>query len=97
MPSEFQFDVFLSHSAKDKAVMRPLAERLRRDGLKVWFYEWVNQQHAGGAAKNAKNVADDGQVGLCFEQAASLLVPVLSPLSCAFQDRFRNTKARRAS
>jgi hypothetical protein len=27
--SEFQFDVFLSHSAKDKAVVRPLAERLR--------------------------------------------------------------------
>ncbi len=28
-------DVFLSHSAKDKAVVRPLAERLRQDGLKV--------------------------------------------------------------
>ena len=28
--SEFQFDVFLSHSAKDKAVVRPLAERLPR-------------------------------------------------------------------
>jgi len=31
----FQYDVFLSHSAKDKAVVRPLAERLRQDGLKV--------------------------------------------------------------
>ena len=29
MIAEFQFDVFLSHSAKDKAVVRPLAERLR--------------------------------------------------------------------
>jgi hypothetical protein len=28
-------DVFLSHSAKDKAVVRPLAERLRQDRLKV--------------------------------------------------------------
>ena len=37
----FAHDVFLSHSAKDKAVMRPLAERLRKDGLKVWFDEWV--------------------------------------------------------
>jgi hypothetical protein len=27
-------DVFLSHSARDKAVVRPLAERLRQDGLK---------------------------------------------------------------
>ncbi len=37
----FTYDVFLSHSAKDKAVVRPLAERLRQDGLKVWFDEWV--------------------------------------------------------
>ncbi len=41
MPDEFQYDVFLSHSAKDKAVVRPLAERLRQDGVKVWFDEWV--------------------------------------------------------
>ena len=37
----FTHDVFLSHSAKDKSVVRPLAERLRQDGLKVWFDEWV--------------------------------------------------------
>jgi hypothetical protein len=41
MGQEFEYDVFLSHSAKDKAVVRPLAERLRMDGLKVWFDEWV--------------------------------------------------------
>ena len=38
---DFQYDVFLSHSAKDKAVVRSLAERLRNDGLKVWFDEWA--------------------------------------------------------
>ncbi|MBM3879422.1 MAG: hypothetical protein FJ387_06835 [Verrucomicrobia bacterium] len=32
MSAEFQYDVFLSHSSKDKAVVRPLAERLRADG-----------------------------------------------------------------
>jgi hypothetical protein len=37
----FTYDVFLSHGAKDKAVVRPLAERLRQDGLKEWFGEWV--------------------------------------------------------
>jgi predicted acylesterase/phospholipase RssA len=37
----FPYDVFLSHSSKDKAVVRPLAERLRQDGVKVWFDEWV--------------------------------------------------------
>ena len=41
MPDEFPYDVFLSHSAKDKAVVRPLAERLRADGVMVWFDEWV--------------------------------------------------------
>lgn len=41
MPDEFQYDVFLSHSAKDKEVVRDVAERLRKDGVKVWFDEWV--------------------------------------------------------
>jgi len=40
MADVFQFDVFLSHSAKDKEVVRDIAERLRGDGLKVWFDEW---------------------------------------------------------
>ena len=54
MPDEFQYDVFLSHSAKDKAVVRPLAERLRQDGLKVWFDEWVLK--AGDSARYAVDV-----------------------------------------
>ncbi len=41
MSNQFPHDVFLSHSAKDKAVVRSLAERLRQDGLRVWFDEWV--------------------------------------------------------
>jgi hypothetical protein len=41
MPDALPYDVFLSHSAKDRAMVRPLAERLRKDGLKVWFDEWV--------------------------------------------------------
>src|SRR5215467_5566187 len=41
MNESFTFDVFLSHSSKDKEVVRDLANRLRNDGLKVWFDEWV--------------------------------------------------------
>ncbi|NTU41871.1 MAG: TIR domain-containing protein, partial [Nitrospirales bacterium] len=41
MGDEFSYDLFLSHSSKDKAVVRELAERLRKDGLRVWFDEWV--------------------------------------------------------
>ena len=40
MPEYLPFDVFLSHSSKDKAVVHELAERLRGDGVRVWFDEW---------------------------------------------------------
>ena len=36
----FAFDVFLSHSSKDKATVRQIAERLRAGGLRVWLDEW---------------------------------------------------------
>ena len=38
---EFEYDVFLSHTSKDKPAVRELAERLRADGLRVWFDEWL--------------------------------------------------------
>jgi hypothetical protein len=37
---DFAFDVFLSHNSKDKPIVRALAERLRDDGVRVWFDEW---------------------------------------------------------
>jgi hypothetical protein len=39
MVQELTFDVFYSQS--DMTVVRPLAERLRRDDLKLWFDERV--------------------------------------------------------
>ncbi|MEO6726378.1 MAG: toll/interleukin-1 receptor domain-containing protein [Blastocatellia bacterium] len=36
MAETFTYDVFISHSAKDKPAVRELAERLRKDGLRVW-------------------------------------------------------------
>jgi hypothetical protein len=39
MPDQFQFDVFLSHSAKDKAMVRDVAARLQQDGVRVWLDE----------------------------------------------------------
>lgn len=35
MANDFKYDVFLSYSSKDKAVVRLVAERLRKDGLKA--------------------------------------------------------------
>ena len=40
MSEPFQYDIFLSHSSKDKPVVRDIAERLKKDGLRVWFDEW---------------------------------------------------------
>ncbi|MBS1831015.1 MAG: TIR domain-containing protein, partial [Acidobacteria bacterium] len=45
---QFLFDVFLSYSSKDKAVVRALAERLRGDGLRVWLDEWTGRPDEEG-------------------------------------------------
>ena len=41
MSAPFAYDVFLSHNTKDKPRVRKLAERLRAEGLRVWFDDWV--------------------------------------------------------
>jgi len=38
---QFEYDVFLSYSSKDKPTVQELAERLKQDGLRVWFDNWV--------------------------------------------------------
>ena len=43
MRKKFAYDVFFSHNTKDKPTVRELAERLKQDGLRVWFDEWVIQ------------------------------------------------------
>src|ERR1035438_5446514 len=37
VPEHFTYDMFLSHSKKDEVVVRALADRLRADGLRVWW------------------------------------------------------------
>jgi small GTP-binding protein len=41
MSQEFKYDVFLSHSSKDKETVRELAERLKADGVRVWLDDWI--------------------------------------------------------
>lgn len=40
MTETFEYDVFISHSIKDKRVALDLAERFEADGLRVWLNEW---------------------------------------------------------
>ena len=40
MSRDFEYDVFVSYSSKDRAVVQQLAERLKDEGLKVFFDEW---------------------------------------------------------
>jgi hypothetical protein len=68
--TEFHFDVFLSHSSKDKSVVRPLAERLRADGLRVWFDEWVLKPGDSIPAKIDEGLEQSRVLVLCMSANA---------------------------
>jgi TIR domain-containing protein/CHAT domain-containing protein/dynein-related subfamily AAA family protein len=40
MDQDFKYDVYFSYSNKDKPTALELAERLNRDGVRVWIDEW---------------------------------------------------------
>jgi hypothetical protein len=71
MQEPFQYDVFLSHSAKDKAMVRPLAKRLWQDGLKVWFDEWVLKPGDSIPAKIEDELEHSRVLALCMSANAS--------------------------
>lgn len=80
----FPYDVFLSHSAKDKAVVRISSlsasngERagvrcrslLRADGLKVWFDEWVLKPGDSIPAKIEEGLEHSRVLVLCMSAQA---------------------------
>ena len=70
MPDSFEFDVFLSHSVKDKEVVRGLAERLRKDGVKVWFDEWVLKPGDSIPAKIEEGLERSRVLVLCMSANA---------------------------
>src|SRR5881275_3303861 len=70
MPDDFQYDVFLSHSAKDKAVVRPIAERLRADGLRVWLDDWEIRPGDSIPAKIEEGLEHSRLLVLCMSANA---------------------------
>jgi len=75
----FPYDVFLSHGAKDKAVVRSLAERLRQDGLKVWFDEWVLKPGDSIPAKIEAGLEHSRVLVLCMSANAFGSTPTRRP------------------
>ena len=70
MADEFAFDVFLNHSSGDKAIVRPLAEQLRADGVKVWFDEWVLKPGDSIPAKIEEGLEHSRVLVLCMSANA---------------------------
>jgi translation initiation factor 2B subunit (eIF-2B alpha/beta/delta family) len=70
MNDNFSYDVFLSHSSKDKSVVRDIAERLRKDGLKVWFDEWVIKPGDNIPAKIEEGLKHSRIMVLCMSANA---------------------------
>jgi hypothetical protein len=70
MPDEFQYDVFLSHNAKDKPRVRRLAERLKAAGVRVWLDEWVIQAGDIIALKVDEGLEQSRALLLCISPAA---------------------------
>jgi len=70
MADDFQYDVFLSHSSKDKTVVRALAERLRADGLRVWFNEWELRPDDNIPAKIEEGLEHSRVLVLCMSANA---------------------------
>ena len=55
MPNEFQYDVFLSHSAKDKAVVRAVAERR---GLRLTGWNYAGGDRGPASFRGASPASD---------------------------------------
>jgi WD40 repeat protein len=66
----FTYDVFLSHSSKDKPVVRELARRLKDDGLRVWFDEWEIEPGDMIGLKIEQGLEQSRALVLCMSQNA---------------------------
>jgi tetratricopeptide (TPR) repeat protein len=70
MTDNFKYDVFLSHSSKDKAVVRAVAARLRADKLQVWFDEWELRPGDSIPAKIEEGLENSRVLVLCMSAHA---------------------------
>ena len=70
MADEFTYDVFLSHSSADKEAVRDVAERLRGDGVRVWFDDWELRAGDSIPAKIEADLEHSRVLVLCMSAQA---------------------------
>ena len=70
MNDDFIFDVFLSHSSKDKTMVLALAQRLRQDGVRVWYDDWEILPGNSIPLKINQGLAQSRRVALCMSAHA---------------------------
>jgi len=68
--TDFTHDVFLSHSSKDKAIARAIAERLRADGLRIWLDDWEIRPGDNIPAKIEEGLEHSRVLVLCMSANA---------------------------
>ena len=67
---ESVYDVFLSYSARDKATVHALAERLKADGLRVWLDAWEIRPGDSIPAKIEEGLESSRVLVLCMSANA---------------------------
>ena len=67
---DFQYDVFVSHNAKDKPRVRRLAERLKATGVRVWLDDCVIQAGDIITLKVDEGLEQSRVLLLCISPAA---------------------------
>ncbi|MEO1445473.1 MAG: TIR domain-containing protein, partial [Cyanobacteria bacterium J06635_11] len=70
MGTDFRYDVFLSHSSKDKDVVREIANRLKADSVRVWFDEWEIQPGDNIPHKLEEGLEHSRMLVLCMSAQA---------------------------
>jgi TIR domain len=70
MADDFTYDVFMSYSSEDKAVVGAVAERLRADGLRVWLDEWEIRAGDHIQAKIEEGLEHSRMLVLCMSAHA---------------------------
>lgn len=68
MATEPMYDIFLSHSSRDKVIVRGIADRLKADGLRVWFDEWEITPGANIPTKIDEGVRHSRVLLLCISK-----------------------------